>query len=39
MFAGAVILVSVLLALTVSPWFLDLTGFVGAGVHPGALFQ
>lgn len=37
MFAGAVILVSVLLTLTVSPWFLALTGFVGANLLQSSL--
>lgn len=31
-FAGAMILVSVLLTVIVSPWFLVLTGFVGANL-------
>ena len=32
MFAGTVVLASVLLTLTVSPWFLALTWFVGANL-------
>jgi hypothetical protein len=38
-FAGAMVLLSLLLARTVSPWFLALTAFVGANLLQSAFTQ
>jgi hypothetical protein len=35
-FAGSVVLISIVLSLTVSPWWLVLTGFVGANLLQSA---
>lgn len=35
-FAGSVVLISIVLSLTVSPWWLLLTGFVGANLLQSA---